>query len=49
MLPVAGQDEFVSGRLDLNEEQIEVLDLEKAIAAGASSEQEATAKVEALS
>jgi chemotaxis signal transduction protein len=49
MLPVAGQDEFVSGRLDLIEEQIEVLDLEKAIAAGASSEQEATAKVEALS
>jgi chemotaxis signal transduction protein len=49
MLPTAGQDEFVSGCLDLNKEQIEVLDLEKAIAAGARNEEEAITAAEALS
>lgn len=49
MVPAAGLPEFVSGRLELAEEQIEVLDLEKAIAAGAQSEKEAVAAVEALS
>src|ERR1700739_1113880 len=37
LLPAAGQEEFVTGRLDLNGERIDVLDLEKAIAAGAGS------------
>ena len=32
MLPATGQDEFVAGCLDLNGEQIDILDLEKAIA-----------------
>jgi chemotaxis signal transduction protein len=49
MLPVAGQDEFVTGSLALNEEQIDVLDLEKAIAAGARSEAEPILAAEALS
>jgi len=49
MLPTAGQDESVSGCLTLNEEQIDVLDLEKAIAAGARSEEEAITAAEALS
>jgi chemotaxis signal transduction protein len=49
MLPGAGQDEFVSGCLDLNKEQIDVLDLEKAIAAGARNEEEAITAAEALS
>jgi chemotaxis signal transduction protein len=49
MLPSAGREEFVSGCLDLNEEQIEVLDLEKAIAAGARNEDETITAVEALS
>ncbi len=48
MLPAAGQDEFVSGCLELNEEQIDVLDLEKAIAAGARSEEETITAAEAL-
>jgi chemotaxis signal transduction protein len=49
MLPTAGRDEFVSGCLELNKEQIEVLDLEKAIAAGARNEEEAITAAEALS
>jgi hypothetical protein len=49
MLPATGQDDFVSGCLDLNEERIDVLDLEKAIAAGARCEEETIAAVEALS
>jgi chemotaxis signal transduction protein len=49
MQPTAGQDEFVSGCLDLNKEQIDVLDLEKAIAAGARNEEEAITAAEALS
>jgi chemotaxis signal transduction protein len=49
MQPTAGQDEFVSGCLALNEEQIDVLDLEKAIAAGARSEEEVITAAEALS
>lgn len=48
MLPAAGQDEFVSGCLELNEEQIDVLDLEKAIAAGSRSEEETITAAEAL-
>lgn len=35
MLPPAGQEDFVTGCLDLNGEQIDVLDLEKAIGASA--------------
>jgi chemotaxis signal transduction protein len=49
MQPAAGQDEFVSGCLALNEEQIDVLDLDKAIAAGARNEEEAITAAEALS
>ena len=49
MQPSVARDEFVSGCLDLNEEQVEVLDLEKAIAAGARNEQEAITAAEALS
>jgi hypothetical protein len=49
MLPAAGQDEFVTGTLALNDEQIDVLDLEKAIAAGARSEAEPILVAEALS
>jgi chemotaxis signal transduction protein len=49
MLPTAGQDGSVRGCLALNEEQIDVLDLEKAIAAGASSEEETITAAEALS
>jgi chemotaxis signal transduction protein len=49
MLPVAGQDEFVTGSLALNDEQIDVLDLEKAIAAGARIEAEPILAAEVLS
>jgi CheW-like protein len=48
MLPTTGQDDFVRGHLDLNEEKIDVLDLEKAIAAGARCEEETIAAAEAL-
>src|ERR1700688_2306588 len=48
MLPTTGQDDFVRGCLDLNEERIDVLDLEKAIAAGARCEEQTTAPAEAL-
>jgi chemotaxis signal transduction protein len=49
MIPSAGQEDFVDGCLTLNEEQIEVLDLEKAIAAGVRREEEAIAAAEVLS
>jgi chemotaxis signal transduction protein len=49
MLPPTGHDDFVSGCLALNDEQIDVLDLEKAIAAGARCEEETIAAAEALS
>ena len=49
MLPASGQDEFVTGCLDLNAERIEVLDFEKAIAAGVRSEEEMIPAAEALS
>jgi len=49
MLPPMGQEEFVTGCLNLNEEQIDVLDLEKAIAASASVEEESIPAAEALS
>jgi chemotaxis signal transduction protein len=39
MLPGVGQAEFANGCLDINGELIDVLDLEKAIAAGARMEQ----------
>jgi len=48
MMPAAGQDDFVSGCLELNDEQIDVLDLEKAIAAGARAEAETITAGEAL-
>ena len=49
MFPAVGHDEFVTGYLDLNGEQIDVLDLERTIAAGARSGQEQTQVVEAAS
>jgi hypothetical protein len=49
LLPASGQQDFVTGYLDLHEEQINVLDLEKAIAASASAEKEFIPAVEALS
>jgi chemotaxis signal transduction protein len=49
MLPVANPDGFVTGRLDLNGEQIEVLDLEKAIAFSAAYQNEWIPATEALS
>jgi chemotaxis signal transduction protein len=49
LLPAAGEDGFVTGCLDLNEERIDVLDLEKAIAASASAEEESILAAEALS
>lgn len=48
MLPAEGQDDFVVGCLDLNEERIGVLDLEKTIAAGAKIEAELAGAAEAL-
>jgi chemotaxis signal transduction protein len=49
MLAPTSQEDFVAGYLDLNEERIDVLDLEKAIAAGVRNEEEAIPAVEALS
>jgi len=49
LLPASGQQDFVTGYLDLHEEQINVLDLEKAIAASAGAEEEFIPAVEALS
>jgi len=48
MMPAAEQDDFVSGCLELNDEQIDVLNLEKAIAAGARAEAETITAGEAL-
>ena len=48
MLPPSNAEEFVTGTLDLNGEQIDVLDLEKAIAASARAEQETRVPAEAL-
>jgi chemotaxis signal transduction protein len=49
LLPAAGEDDFVTGCLDLNQERIDVLDLEKAIAAGVRSEEQLIPAAEALS
>lgn len=49
MLPAEGKDEYVSGCMELNEEQIDVLDLEKAIAAGARRTEETNVAAEAQS
>jgi hypothetical protein len=49
MLSPTSQEDFVAGYLDLKEEQIDVLDLEKAIAAGARNEEQAIPAAEALS
>lgn len=49
MLSPTSQEDFVAGHLDLNEERIDVLDLEKAIAAGVRNEQETVPAAEALS
>jgi chemotaxis signal transduction protein len=48
MMPVEGAEEFVNGALDLNGERIDVLDIEKAIAAGARSNEAGVAAEEAL-
>jgi chemotaxis signal transduction protein len=48
MIPPAGTEEFVSGCLDLNGELINVLDLEKAIAAGVRRDEARVATEEAL-
>ena len=49
MLAPTSQEDFVAGYLDLNEERIDVLDLEKAIAAGVRNEEETILAAEALS
>jgi chemotaxis signal transduction protein len=49
MLSTTSEEEFVAGYLDLNEERIDVLDLEKAIAAGVRNEEETIFAAEALS
>jgi len=49
MLPAAGQEHFVAGCLDLNEEQIDVLDLEKAVAAGSTRVEQAIPATETRS
>src|SRR5580700_5191457 len=49
MLPAAGQDEFVTGCLDRNGELIDILDLEKAIEAGAKMEEGLITAAEAKS
>lgn len=48
MVPPASTQEFVSGCLDLNGELIDVLDLEKAIAAGVPRDEASVAVEEAL-
>ena len=48
MLPSDSEDDFVTGSIDLNGEQIDVLDLEKAIAASARVEEGASQPAEAL-
>ena len=49
MLSPASPEDFVNGYLDLNEERIDVLDLEKTIAAGVRNEEETIPAAEALS
>ena len=49
VLPVADPDSFVDGRLDLNGEQIDVVDLERAIRASAANKDEWIPATEALS
>ena len=49
LLPPAVQDDYVIGCLDLNEERIDVLDLEKAIAAVARVKEETPLAAEVLS
>ncbi|HWX37906.1 MAG TPA: chemotaxis protein CheW [Candidatus Sulfotelmatobacter sp.] len=48
MLPASAQNDFVVGCIDLNGEQIDVLDLEKAIATSARIEDDSIQTVEAL-
>jgi len=49
MLPAAERENFVIGSLDLNEENIDILDLEKVIAAGATRIADSVPAAEALS
>ncbi len=49
MLPAAERENFVIGTLDLNEEHIDILDLEKVIAAGAIRNTGSVPAAEALS
>ena len=49
MLSRASPEDFVNGYLDLNEERIDVLNLEKTIAAGVRNEEETILAAEALS
>jgi chemotaxis signal transduction protein len=49
MLPAAERESFVIGSLDLNEEHIDILDLEKVIAAGATRIAASVPAAEALS
>jgi chemotaxis signal transduction protein len=49
MLPAAERENFVIGSLDLNEEHIDILDLEKVIAAGATRIADFVPATEALS
>jgi chemotaxis signal transduction protein len=46
--PATGEDDFVLGCLDLNEQQIDVLDLEKAIGAGVGRVEELIPQTEAM-
>jgi hypothetical protein len=49
MLPLSDTVDFVVGRLDFNGEQIDVLDLEKAIAMNAANDDERILATEVLS
>ena len=49
MLPAAVQDDFVTGYLDLNGEQISVLDLEKTIEASAKIQEKSIPAAEVMS
>jgi chemotaxis signal transduction protein len=49
MLPAAERENFVIGSLDLNEENIDILDLEMVIAAGATRIADSVPAAEALS
>lgn len=48
MLPASVQDAFITGCMDLNGEQIDVIDLEKAIATSAKISESSAPAVEAL-